>query len=572
MELTTPYDNIPARPGSPNLWDYEEVVGKFRFSVPKHFNYGFDVVDRWSRDRSKLALVWADRTGLEIRKYSFYDLRCMSNRFANVLRGLGFRKGDRLFVMVPRVVEWYAVLLGCFKLGVIPMPAPNILVAKDVEYRLKESDAVGAVVAHDHADKVEEVRDRCTGLKHLICLGERGEGMKGWLSYEDLTEEASPHLSRDQVEPTRSEDVLLIYFTSGTTKFPKMVPHTQASYGIGHIVTAKFWQDLKPTDLHWTLSDTGWAKAAWGKLFGQWQVGAAVMVHDAAAKFEAGTHLELIARCGVTTFCAPPTAYRMFVLEDLGKVDFSSLRHCCSAGEPLNPEVIKVWKEHSGTTIYDGYGQTESVNLIANYPSMPVKYGSMGKPVPGFHIEVIDDDGKPVPDGNEGHIAVRVKPDPPVGLFRGYWRNPEATSESFISDWYYTGDRACRDEEGYYWFVGRADDVIKSSGYRIGPFEVESALQSHRAVAESAVVGSPDPLRGTVVKAFIVLAPGHEPSEALIREIQQHVKEQTAPYKYPREVEFVKELPKTVSGKIRRVELRKLEEGRKAGTGKRSET
>ncbi len=565
MELTTPYDNIPVRAGSPNLWDYEEVVRKFRFSVPEHFNYGFDVVDRWSRDRSKLALVWADRSGLEILKYSFYDLRCMSNRFANVLRELGFQKGDRLFVMVPRVVEWYAVLLGCFKLGVIPMPAPNILVAKDVEYRLNESDAVGAVVAHDHAEKVEEVRDRCPGLKHLIGLGEEGQGMKGWLSYENLMEKASPHLSRDQVEPTRPEDVLLIYFTSGTTKFPKMVPHTQASYGIGHIVTAKFWQDLKPTDLHWTLSDTGWAKAAWGKLFGQWQVGAAVMVHDGAAKFDAGTHLELIARCGVTTFCAPPTAYRMFVLEDLGRYDFSSLRHCCSAGEPLNPEVIKVWKEHSGTTIYDGYGQTESVNLIANYLSMPVKYGSMGKPVPGFHIEVIDDDGKPVPDRVEGHIAVRVKPDPPVGLFRGYWRNPEATSESFIGDWYYTGDRAYRDEEGYYWFVGRADDVIKSSGYRIGPFEVESALQSHRAVAESAVVGSPDPLRGTVVKAFIVLAPGHEPSEALIREIQEHVKEQTAPYKYPREVEFVRDLPKTVSGKIRRVELRKLEEGRKAG-------
>ncbi|MEW6439376.1 MAG: AMP-binding protein [bacterium] len=546
---------------APNMGDYDEVARNFAFHVPEVFNYGFDVIDRWSEDRSKLALVWADRTGRDIRKYSFYDLKCLSNRFANALRELGLRKGDRLFVMVPRVVEWYAVLLGSFKLGVIPMPAPNILVAKDVEYRIQEAEAAGAVVAQDHVGKVDAVRAKCPSLKHLIAVGGAPDG---WFSYEDLIEKASPRLSRDEVEATRSEDILLIYFTSGTTKFPKMVPHTQASYGIGHIVTAKFWQDLKPTDLHWTLSDTGWAKAAWGKLYGQWHIGAAVMIHDAAAKFDAKTHLELIEKCGVTTFCAPPTAYRMFILEDLTKFDFSSLRHCCSAGEPLNPEVIRVWKEHTGTTIYDGYGQTESVNLIANYPCMPVKLGSMGKPAPGFHIEILDDEGRPVAAGVEGHIAVRVKPEHPVGLFKGYWRNPEATSESFVGDWYYTGDKAYKDEGGYFWFVGRADDVIKASGYRIGPFEVESALQSHPAVAESAVVGSPDPLRGTVVKAFIILAPGYQPSEELTRDIQDHVKRNTAPYKYPREIEYVKELPKTVSGKIRRVELRKIEEGRKS--------
>ncbi len=562
MQLTTPYDNIPVNLDGPNMGDYDDVCAKYALHVPEFFNFGFDVVDRWAPDRSKLAYVWSDQTGEDIRKYSFYDLKVASNRFANSLRQLGVVKGDRLFVMMPRGVDWYAVMLGCFKLGVIPMPAPNILVPHDVEYRVNQADAVGAVMWHENLSKIDEVRSKCPSLKHFIGVG---APKAGWLSYEELTAQASAKLGRDEVTPTRSDDVLLIYFTSGTTKFPKMVPHTQASCGIGHIITAKFWQDLKPTDLHWTLSDTGWAKAAWGKLFGQWQIGAAVMDHEAAAKFDAKTHLKLIEKCGVTTFCAPPTAYRMLILEDLSKFDLTSIRHSCSAGEPLNPEVIKVWKEHTGTTIYDGFGQTETVNLIANFPCMPVKFGSMGKPTPGFHIEIVDDNGVPLPVGEEGHIAVKVKPTHPVGLFTEYWRNPEATAESFAGDWYYTGDKAYKDEEGYFWFVGRADDLIKASGYRIGPFEVESALQSHPAVAESAVVGSPDPLRGTIVKAFIILKPGIEGSDALVKEIQEHVKRETAPYKYPREIEFLKELPKTVSGKIRRVELRKLEEQRKQG-------
>ncbi len=562
MALTTPYDNIPVNLDGPNMWDYDEVVKKFKFNIPEYFNYGFDVIDRWARDRSKLAMVWASSDAEDIRKYSFYDLQCLSNQFANVLRARGFKKGDRIFVMVPRLVEWYAVMLGTAKLGVIPMPAPNILVPHDVEYRVNQAEAIGAVMWHENVDKVDAVRPQCPTLKHFICVGDRKEG---WDDFAELMAAASPKLSRDEVEPTRADDILLIYFTSGTTKFPKMVPHTQASYGIGHIVTAKFWQDLKPTDLHWTLSDTGWAKAGWGKLYGQWQIGAAIMVHNAAGRFDARTHLKIIEKCGVTTFCAPPTAYRMLILEDLSRYDLTGLRHSLAAGEPLNPEIIKVWKEHTGTTIYDGFGQTESVNLIANYPCMPIKFGSMGKPTPGFHVELVDDEGKPVGVGEEGHIAVKVKPERPVGLFKEYWRNPEATAEAFVGDWYYTGDKATRDEDGYFWFVGRADDVIKASGYRIGPFEVESALQSHPAVAESAVVGSPDELRGTIVKAFIILAPGYEGSEALIKELQDHVKQETAPYKYPREIEFVDELPKTVSGKIRRVELRKMEEERKLG-------
>jgi acetyl-CoA synthetase len=560
--MIPPYDNIPVNPDGPNMRDYDEVGGNYRLEVPEYFNYGFDVIDGWSTDRTKLAMVWADRTGRDIRKYTFHDLKDLSSKFANILMEMGVQKGERLFVMVPRVVDWYAVMLGCFKLGVIPMPAPNILTPKDIAYRVNQADAVGAVVWHEHAPTVEGVRGDCPTLGHFISMG--GD-VDGWSSYEALMEGASNRLSREDVEPTRADDVMLIYFTSGTTKFPKMVPHTQASYGLGHMVTAKFWHDLKPSDLHWTLSDTGWAKAAWGKLFGQWLIGAAVMVHDASGRFDAKTHLALLERCGVTTFCAPPTAYRMFVLEDLTQYDFRSLRHCCSAGEPLNPEVIRVWRQYTGVTIYDGFGQTETVNFIANYPCMPIKYGSMGKPAPGFVVEIVDDEGNLLSAGEEGHIAIKVRPEPPVGLFKEYWRNPEATAESFRGDWYYTGDKGCRDEEGYFWFVGRADDVIKSSGYRIGPFEVESALQSHPAVAESAVVGSPDPLRGTVVKAFVIPAPGHEPSEDLVKEIQEHVKAETAPYKYPREIEFVQELPKTLSGKIRRVELRRLEEERKKG-------
>ena len=564
--MTTPYDNIPVNPHGPNMRDYEETVRDFAFSIPEYFNFGFDVVDRRAADRTKLALVWASRNGEDIRKYTFYDLQCLSNRFANALRKMGVAKGERLLVMVPRVVEWYAVMLGCFKLGVIPLPAPSVLVPQDIAYRVDQAGAVGAVMWHEKLDKIDVLRGQCPSLQHFISIG--GEA-PGWDSYQSLTAAASPRLNPEDVEKTRADDVMLIYFTSGTTKFPKMVPHTQASYGIGHIITAKFWQDLKPTDLHWTLSDTGWAKAAWGKLFGQWQIGCAIMVHDAAGKFDAATHLRLIESCGVTTFCAPPTVYRMLILEDLSAYDLSGVRHSMAAGEPLNPEIIRAWKEHTGTTIYDGFGQTETVNLIANFPCMPIKYGSMGRPTPGFNIEVVDDDGNILPQGEEGNIAVRIQPVPPVGLLGAYWKNSEATAEAFRGDWYFTGDKAYKDEDGYFWFVGRADDVINASAYRIGPFEVESALQSHPAVAESAVVGSPDHLRGTIVKAFVILAPGYQPCDELAHDIQEHVKRETAPYKYPREIEFLSELPKTVSGKIRRVELRQLEERRKLGNAAR---
>jgi acyl-coenzyme A synthetase/AMP-(fatty) acid ligase len=434
------------------------------------------------------------------------------------------------------------------------MPATTLCTPRDIEYRINQAEAVAAITDLENAPKVEEAAGACASLKHLIMA--QGE-KRGWLNYQQQIENSSSIL--DGVEPTRSDDPLLIYFTSGTVGYPKMVLHTQASYGIGHVLTAKYWQDLGPTDLQWTLSDTGWAKAAYGKLFGQWTQGAAIMQHNAKGRFDAQLTLKMVAKYGVTAFCAPPTAYRMMVLEDLKKFPTPDLRHCTSAGEPLNPEVMRQWEDGTGLTIYDGYGQTETVLLVGNYQCLPVRPGSMGKPVPGFVIGIVDDYGNELPDGEEGQIAVKVKPNRPVGLFQEYWRDPEAMERSFVGDWYLTGDKGYRDEDGYFWFVGRADDVIISAGYRIGPFEVESALIEHPAVAESAVVASPDPVRGEIVKAFVILKPGYVSSDELVISLQDHVKTATAPYKYPRAIDFVTELPKTISGKIRRVELREAE-------------
>jgi acyl-coenzyme A synthetase/AMP-(fatty) acid ligase len=380
-----------------------------------------------------------------------------------------------------------------------------------------------------------------------------GADRRGWTRWESAAADRPDTAAT--VDPTAADDPLLIYFTSGTTGYPKMVLHTHASYGIGHEITARFWHDLTADDLHWTVSDTGWAKAAWGKLFGQWRLGAAVLLENIVGKPDLDKLLRVIGEQDVTTFCAPPTLYRAFVQMDLAAYDFSSLRHCTSAGEPLNPEVIDVWQRATGLYPYDGYGQTETVNLVANYPCLPIKPGSMGRPTPGFRVEIVDDDGVVMPRGEEGHIAVATDPRP-VGLFKEYWRDENKNSEVFRHGWYYTGDRASMDEDGYIWFVGRADDVILSAAYRIGPFEVESALIEHPAVVEAAVVGKPDPERGEIVKAFIILADGYQPSDGLVEEIQEHVRAITAPYKYPREIEFVTDLPKTISGKIRRVELR----------------
>lgn len=539
---------------TPNMQDYAETYRDFKLDVPEHFNFAFDVVDKWAEDRTKLALISLDPAGENAQHHTFWDLKVQSNRFANVLKGLGVGKGTRTFVMLPRIPQWYVAMLGLMKVGAVPMPATTLCTPGDIEYRVNEAEATLAITDLENSDKVAEAAGNCPSLEHLLLVGDE---RKGWISYDEQMGQASTAL--ENVEPTRSDDPLLIYFTSGTVGYPKMVLHTHASYGLAHVITAKFWQDLKDTDLQWTLSDTGWAKAAYGKLFGQWTQGAAVLQHDARGRFDPALTLKIVERYGVTCFCAPPTAYRMLVLEDLAKYDLGSLRHCTGAGEPLNPEVMKVWEDGTGLTIYDGYGQTETVLLVGNFRCLPVRPGSMGKPSPGFTVAIVDEDGEELPYGQEGQIAVKVKPERPVGLLREYWKYPEGMEASFFGDWYLTGDKAYKDEDGYFWFVGRADDVIISAGYRIGPFEVESALIEHPAVAESAVVASPDPVRGDVVKAFVILTPGYVPSDELVVSIQDHVRQSTAPYKYPRVVEFVTELPKTISGKIRRVELRALE-------------
>lgn len=532
-------------------FDYEQTRANFSFDVPEFFNFGFDVVDRRARENDKLALIAIDRSGQRITHHRYSDLERESNRFANALLSLGVRKGDPVLVVLPRIPEWYFVLLGCAKIGAIAMPGTNQLKAKDLEYRIQRSGARVAVVGPTHAQAIDAIAPMCPSLQHKLLVGEE---RVGWHPYESLCGGQAPVIDPQSIMPTRSDETMLIYFTSGTTSLPKMVERDHA-YALAHSITGRYWQDLRESDVHWTLTDTGWAKAAWGLLYPPLTAGATIVLYDGEG-FDLPMHLDIIARFKVTTFCAPPTVYRVMAKADLSGADFSSLRHCFGAGEPLNPEAMRAWKLATGCDIYDGYGQTETINIVANFPGMPIRPGSMGKPCPGLHVDVVDDEGNIVADHEVGHIAVKITDPYPPGLFRGYYGDPDTTAKAFRHGWYYTGDTARRDEDGYIWFVGRSDDIISSSSYRISPFEVESTLIEHPAVAEAAVVGKPDELRGQIVKAYIILAPGYSPSEALALEIQNFVKEQTAPYKYPREIEFRQSLPKTISGKIRRVELR----------------
>jgi acetyl-CoA synthetase len=542
----------------PNIGNYDTTYRNFRIDVPEYFNFGFDVIDAWAKkDRNKLAMVWVDQQGNE-KKFTFWDLSRLSNQIVNMLIKYGVAKGDRVLIMLPRIPEWWTFTLAFIKRGAVYCPAPTMLTEKDLKYRINIADIKMVVTSTEHADKIDAIAKECPSLTcRMLIDGKR----PGWISYPVELDYPAPVSARlvslPGMKKTKSTDPLVIFFTSGTTGEPKMVVHDH-SYGLGHMVTARFWHDIRTTDLHLTLSDTGWAKSAWGKLYGQWLEGAAIFVYDIRGKFNATEILPLIEKYGITTFCAPPTIYRMLILADLDKFDFTELRHCTSAGEPLNPEVIKAWKDATGLTIYEGYGQTETVLCIGTFPGMTPKFGSMGRPSPGWQIELHDDNGKPIGLHEEGRIAIRIDPAPP-GMFRGYLNNEEENNKSFVNGWYYTGDKAYKDEDGYFWFIGRDDDVIKASGYRIGPFEVESALIEHPSVQEAAVIGVPDDIRGAIVKAFIILKPGFSPSDNLIRELQNHVKKVTAPYKYPRQIEFVAALPKTISGKIRRKELREQE-------------
>ncbi len=546
-----------------NMTDYQQARRDFKWEVAEDYNFAIDTIGKWARDPEKLAMLWVGPDGSEER-YTFTHFDEQSSRAAHAFEKLGIGKGDRVLLMLPRVVEWWETMLGLMKLGAIGIPCTTLLTPKDIAYRAEVAEAVAFISDTSGIEKLSQVRAQCPTLRVVVSVGDPGEAAPaGCAGYHPIVDSAALTWYDRR---TVASDPCLIYFTSGTVGYPKMVVHTHASYPVGHtLVTGRYWLDLTPDDLVWNLSEMGWAKAAWSNFFGPWGNGSAIFVQDARGKFDGKATLEMLAKYPISVFCAPPTAYRVMVQDDLKSYHFSSLRHCVGAGEPLNPEVIDSWREGTGLTIRDGYGQTETVLLAGNFPPLEVRPGSMGMPSPGFDLAVIDNDGRELGPNQEGDIAVRVKPERPLGMFREYWRNPEAMERSFVGDWYLTGDRAYRDADGYFWFVGRADDVIISAGYRIGPFEVESALVEHPAVVESAVVASPDPTRGEIVKAFVILAPGYQPSEALATELQDYVKSVTAPYKYPREIEFVTELPKTISGKIRRVELRERERQAKQG-------
>ncbi len=532
--------------------DYRVAMDNYAITIPETFNYAFDVIDRWAVQEDKTAVIAVSADGKDIQHLPYSKISQRSSQFANALKSLGLTKGDFACVVIGRVPEWYYVLFGCMKAGVVSMPGTNLLTGKDIAYRINHAQAKAIIVTPEHCDKVDEIRAACPTLKYFIVVGEE---RARWQSFDMLCDTNPTIIAAcDRVE-THASDMMMAYFTSGTTAMPKMVPRDYA-YGLAHAATGLFWMDLNKTDIHWTLTDTGWAKAAWGMLFPQFLLGASIVLYNGDAGFDVDLHLRLISKLKVTTFCAPPTVYRLFAQNDLSGYDLSSLRRSLGAGEPLNPEVIRYWENATGTVIADGYGQTETINVVGNFPDQPVKIGSMGQPVPGFDVDVIDDDGNRLKPDEIGHIAVRITEPWPPGLFEGYYTGTALDQSSFRNGWYYTGDTATRDDEGYFWFVGRADDLISSAGYRISPFEVESALIEHPAVAESAVIGAPDEVRGQVVTSYIILAKGYSASDELASEIQEFCKKQTAPYKYPRVVHFVEELPKTISGKIRRVELR----------------
>lgn len=532
---------------------YQAMRDGFSMEIPATYNFAYDLVEKRAKEKpEQIAYIAVSRDCKTVKNHTYGHLNAQANRFANGLRKLGCKKGDFACVVIARLPAWYEVLVGAMKIGVVSMPGTNLLTAHDLEYRINRGNAKIAIVTAEHAEKIEEIKSKCPSLEHFIIIGEDRDG---WVNFETLCAENSDELSRADMEATGADDLMLVYFTSGTTSLPKMVPR-DFSYGMAHEITGKYWMGLKDGDVHWTLTDTGWAKAAWGMLFPPMLMGATILLYDGDPKFDAETHLKLIERFNVGTFCAPPTVYRVFAQMDLSSHNLSSLNHCIGAGEPLNPEVMRVWKKATGCDVYDGYGQTETINIVANFKGMEVRPGSMGKPVPGISVDITDDEGNICDVDTVGHISVKVTDPYPLGLFTGYYKDEVASAKCFKNGWYFTGDTATRDKDGYIWFVGRSDDIIGSAGYRISPFEVESALIEHPAVAESAVVAKPDAVRGEIVKAYVTLSAGYEASDALCKEIQDFVKKETAPYKYPREIEFRDALPKTISGKIRRVELR----------------
>lgn len=530
-------------------FDKNGVLCKFRPVVPEDFNFAYDCVDYIARHQpDRRAMVWCDDLGHQ-RTFTFGDMSRYSNMTANLLLQNGVKRGDMVMVILKRHYQFWFTILALHKIGAVIIPATNLLTKKDVVYRVNAARVSAIVCTADGevSQAVEDGEPEFYGpVQKFLVHG----GREGWLDFDRELESCSPALERI---PNKASDPMLLYFSSGTTGYPKMVIHDH-SYAIAHIVTARHWHNVVPDGLHLTVADTGWGKAVWGKLYGQWLCGAGVFVYD-YTKFTPKDLLQKIQQYRITTFCAPPTIYRFFIKEGMEGYDLSSLTYATTAGEALNPEVYNRFLDYTGLRLMEGFGQTETVLSLANLVNSTPKPGSMGKPSPLYQVEVVDSEGVPVSTGEVGEIVIRAD-GPTPGLLMEYYQDPERIKEAWHDGWYHTGDTVWQDEDGYFWYVGRTDDVIKASGYRIGPFEIESVLMEHPAVLECAVTGAPDPIRGTVVKATIVLMKGYQPTPELTKELQDYVKHQTAPYKYPRIVEYVEELPKTISGKIRRVAIR----------------
>ena len=537
------------------------------FIIPENFNFAYDVMDAWAEEKpDSLALLWTNDQGEEIRA-TFKDLKEQSDQAASYLQSLGIGKNDPVMLILKRRYEWWVVMLALCKIGAVVIPATHMLTKHDIVYRNTRA-SIKAIICVDDAYVCEQIGlavDESPTLKSVIVVGDHqpmaAKDSSLFTLHSSLCHDYQSEWQKAPkfVKPAfvnDNDDTMLMYFTSGTSGEPKMVAHDYL-YAMGHLTTGVFWHNLHEGSLHLTVADTGWGKAVWGKFYGQWFAGATVFVFD-HEKFNADTLLRQIEKYRVTSFCAPPTIYRFMIREDLSKYDLSSLEYCCTAGEALNPAVFDKFKEKTGIQMMEGFGQTETTMTLGTFPWMTPKPGSMGIPNAQYDIDLLRADGTPCEDGEKGEIVIRVGDKKPIGLFKGYYRDDEKTREAWHDGIYHTGDMAWRDEDGYYWFEGRIDDVIKSSGYRIGPFEVESALMTHPAVVECAITGVPDDIRGMVVKATVVLGKEwkDKAGDDLVKELQQHVKKETAPYKYPRIVEFVDELPKTISGKIRRVEIR----------------
>ncbi len=539
----------------------EDFIRNFHINIPDNFNFGYDVVDAWAESEpDKKALLWTNDHG-DSRQFTYSELKRYTDMTASYFQSRGIGRGDKVMLILKRRYEFWFSIIALHKIGAVAIPATHLLTKKDIIYRC-EAASIKMIVAAGEQVILKHILDaapECPTLETMVSVGP--EYAEGFEDFHQGIEAAAPFVRPDFVNT--NDDIMLMYFTSGTTGEPKMVAH-DFTYPLGHISTACFWHNLHRDSLHITIADTGWAKAAWGKLYGQMIAGANIFVYD-HEKFTPADILQKIHDYRITSLCAPPTIYRFMIREDLSRFDLSSLEYCTTAGEALNYSVYETFLKITGVPLMEGFGQTETTLILGTFPWMKPKPGSMGVPNPQYDIDLLKPDGRRAEDGEQGQIVIRTHNGKPVGLFREYYRDPEMTAQAWHDDVYYTGDVAWRDEDGYYWFVGRADDVIKSSGYRIGPFEVESALMTHPAVVECAITGVPDEIRGQVVKATVILAKEYRQKAGpeLVKELQDHVKRVTAPYKYPRVIEFVDELPKTISGKIRRAEIRNQDKEQK---------